>query len=119
VSYATSPAAEVIYATTPLAESPTAAVEGGCFRQVEYAGVLDGAPNPGGAKKLIDFMLSESFQSDVPGSMLVYPVVEGIALPDAFVKHAIVPAAPLSLPADEIDAHRDEWVDTWTEIVVR
>ena len=119
VSYATSPAAEVIYATTPLTESPTAAVEDGCFRQVEYAGVLDGAPNPDGAEKLIDFMLSESFQSDVPGSMFVYPVVEGIALPDAFVKHAIVPAAPLTMPADEIDAHRDEWVDTWTEIVVR
>jgi thiamine transport system substrate-binding protein len=119
VSYATSPAAEVIFATTPLAESPTAAVEDGCFRQVEYAGVLDGAPNPEGAKKLIDFMLSETFQSDVAGSMFVYPVAEGIALPEAFVKHAIVPADPLSMPADQIDEQRDEWVDTWTEIVAR
>jgi thiamine transport system substrate-binding protein len=109
----------VIFATTPLAESPTAAIEDGCFRQVEYAGVLDGAPNPDGARKLIDFMLSETFQSDVPGSMFVYPVAEGITLPEAFVKHAIVPADPLSMPADQIDERRDEWVDTWTEIVVR
>jgi thiamine transport system substrate-binding protein len=45
VSYATSPAAEVIFAGKPLDESPTAAVEDGCFRQVEYAGVLRGARN--------------------------------------------------------------------------
>jgi len=119
VSYATSPAAEVIFAGKPLHESPTAAVEDGCFRQVEYAGVLRGAPNADGARKLIDFMLSERFQADVPGTMFVYPVVAGIPLPAEFVKHAIVPTAPLSLPSDEIAANRDAWVREWTDIVVR
>ena len=64
-------------------------------------------------------MLSEEFQADVPGSMFVYPVREGVELPPAFVEHALVPADPLSLPPDEIDANRDRWVDEWTEIVVR
>ncbi len=73
VSYATSPAAEVIFASKPLDEAPTAAVEDGCYRQVEYAGVLRGAKNEEGARQLIDFMLSERFQADVPGSMFVYP----------------------------------------------
>jgi thiamine transport system substrate-binding protein len=119
VSYATSPAAEVIFASKPLAVSPTAAVEDGCYRQVEYAGILRGARNEDGARELVDFMLSERFQADVPGSMFVYPVREGVSLPEEFVKHAVVPRNPLSLPADEIDANRDRWVARWTELVVR
>jgi thiamine transport system substrate-binding protein len=119
VSYATSPAAEVLFASKPLEVSPTAAVEDGCYRQVEYAGILRGAANEDGARALIDFMLSERFQADVPGSMFVYPVREGVALPEAFVEHAIVPAAPLQLPADAIDENRDRWVARWTELVVR
>jgi thiamine transport system substrate-binding protein len=94
VSYASSPAAEVIFASKPLEVSPTAAVEDGCYRQVEYAGILRGARNEDGARKLIDFMLSDRFQADVPKS-------------------------PLQLPAEEIDANRDRWVARWTEIVVR
>ena len=119
VSYATSPAAEVIFATTPLDVSPTAAIEDGCYRQVEYAGILRGAANEGGAKELIDFMLSEAFQAEVPDAMFVYPVREGVELPAAFLEHAIVPAAPLELDAEQIDENRDHWVARWTEIVVR
>ena len=119
VSYATSPAAEVIFAAKPPAQAPTVALEDGCYRQVEYAGILRGARNEDGARKLIEFMLSEEFQADVPGSMFVYPVREGVELPEAFVRHAIVPEDPLSLPPAEIDENRDRWVDEWTEIVVR
>ena len=119
VSYASSPAAEVIFASKPPATAPTAAVEDGCYRQVEYAGVLRGARNEKGAKELIDFMLSRRFQADVPGSMFVYPVRAGVPLPEAFAKHALVPEDPLSLPAAEIDANRDRWLAAWTDIVVR
>ena len=119
VSYASSPAAEVIFASKPPATAPTAAVEAGCYRQVEYAGILRGAHNEDGAKKLIDFMLSERFQADVPGSMFVYPVRAGVPLPEEFEKHAIVPRDPLQLPPAEVDANRDRWVARWTEIVVR
>ena len=51
--------------------------------------------------------------------MFVYPVREGVPLPEQFVKHALVPEDPLSLPADEIDANRDRWLAAWTDIVVR
>jgi thiamine transport system substrate-binding protein len=119
VSYATSPAAEVIFASKPLDVSPTLAIEDGCYRQVEYAGVLRGARNEEGARALIDFMLSERFQADVPGSMFVYPVRQDVVLPETFVEHAIVPDEPLELPADDIDENRDRWVARWTEIVVR
>jgi thiamine transport system substrate-binding protein len=119
VSYASSPAAEVIFASKLSATAPTVAVEDGCYRQVEYAGVLEGARNEKGAKELIDFMLSRRFQADVPGSMFVYPVRQGVPLPEEFVKHALVPKHPLSLPAAEIDANRDRWLAAWTDVVVR
>jgi len=119
VSYASSPAAEVIYGSKPLTSAPTAAVEDGCYRQVEYAGILRGAHNVEGARKLLDFMLSERFQADVPGSMFVYPVRAGVPLPAAFVKYAVVPRDPLELPPEEIEANRDRWVARWTDIVVR
>ena len=119
VSYATSPAAEVIFASKPLTQSPTAAVADGCYRQVEYAAVLRGARNEAGARKLIDFMLSERFQADVPGSMFVYPVRDGVELPEAFRKFAIQPSAPLQLTPEEIEAGRDEWIEQWTQAVLR
>ena len=119
VSYASSPPAEVIFRTPRPAEAPTAVVESSCFRQVEFAGVLRGARNEDGARKLIDFMLSKRFQEDVPLSMFVFPVVSDTALPPEFERFAVVPSSPLELPPEEIEANRDRWVDEWTDIVIR
>ena len=119
VSYATSPAAEVIFAKKPLAAAPTAVVTDSCFRQVELAGVLAGARNVKGARALIDFMLSERFQAAVPDSMFVLPVREGTPLPAAFRRYAVSPAKPLELPAAVIGRNRDRWIDEWTQTVLR
>jgi thiamine transport system substrate-binding protein len=120
VSYASSPPAEVIYGGNPDATTaPTAVVESTCFRQVELAGLLRGAANPEGGRRLLDFMLSERFQADVPLSMFVFPVREGVPLPPAFRRFAVVPAAPLELPPEEIGANRERWIREWTDVVLR
>ena len=119
VSYASSPPAEVLFAGKPLAEAPTAVVESSCFRQIEFAGVLRGARNVAGAHELIDFMLSPTFQRDIPESMFVFPVRSGVRLPEAFAKFAVVPPSPLDLPPDVIGANRDRWIDEWTDVVLR
>ena len=119
VSYATSPAAEVIFAAKPPASAPTAVVADSCFRQIELAGVLDGAKNVAGAHALIDFLLSERFQAAVPDSMFVLPVRDGTPLPDAFRRYAVSPPQPLELPAAEIGRNRDRWIDEWTRTVLR
>ena len=61
VSYGSSPPFEVLYATEPMTEAPTGVVADTCFRQVEFAGVLRGTDNPDGARKLIDFLVSERY----------------------------------------------------------
>ena len=66
VSYASSPPAEVIFATPRPKEAPTAVVEDSCFRQIEFAGVLRGAPNEEGARKLVDFLLDEALPGGHP-----------------------------------------------------
>ncbi len=119
VSYASSPPAEVVFAGRSLEEAPTAVVASTCFRQVELAGILRGARNEEGARKLIDFMLSPAFQGDVPLSMFVFPVREGVRLPPEFERFAVVPARPLELSPQVIGANRDRWIREWTEIVLR
>ena len=119
VSYASSPPAEVVYAEKPVTEAPTAVSTGTCFRQEEFAGLLKGAKNPTGGKKLLDFMLSTRFQNDVPLQMFVFPVSKEATLPEVFRKYAVVPADPATLPPDEIAKERDQLIKTWTSSVLR
>ena len=119
VSYASSPPAEVIFATEPTDTAPTGVVPDGCFRQVEYAGILAGTDNQEAAEALIDFMLSETFQEDIPLSMFVFPASSKAALPDVFIEHAVVPDAPLTMDPADIEEHRERWIDEWTSIVLR
>ena len=119
VSYASSPPAEVIYADPPVTEAPTGVITAGCYRQVEAAGILAGTKHETEAGQLIDFLLSEPVQADVPLSMFVYPVRRGIELPPLFVDHAVAPDDVAELAPKAIDAHREEWIDTWTDLVIR
>ncbi|NJL95205.1 MAG: thiamine ABC transporter substrate-binding protein [Anaerolineae bacterium] len=121
ISYASSPPAEIIFAEAPLDEAPTAALVAGgtCFRQIEFAGVLANAQNPEGAQQLIDFMLSEPFQTDLPLQMFVFPVLSEVELPEVFVEYAQVAESPATLPFEEINDQREEWIEAWTDVVLR
>ncbi|MDM7854851.1 thiamine ABC transporter substrate-binding protein [Cellulomonas alba] len=88
-----------------------------CFRQVEYAGVLTGAKNPLGAQKLLDFLLSDEVQADIPGQMYMYPVSTHVTLPAEWVRWAPLAGKPFDVPADEITAKRSEWLSQYSEIV--
>ena len=119
VSYASSPPAEVIFRKPRPKRAPTAVVGDGCFRQIELAGVLRGAGNEGGARKLVDFMLSRRFQEDIPLSMFVFPVVKDARLPREFVLYAGTVQRPLSLPPSRIGANRARWIEEWTNVAIR
>jgi thiamine transport system substrate-binding protein len=119
VSYASSPPAEVLGLDSEPLEAPTAVVEDGCFRQIEFAGILRGAANEDGAKRFVDFLLSEEFQADMPLTMFVFPVNPDVELPDVFVEHAVIPSDPAALDPAEIGANRDTWIEEWTDTVLR
>ncbi|HET7902519.1 MAG TPA: thiamine ABC transporter substrate-binding protein [Candidatus Nanopelagicales bacterium] len=120
VSYASSPPAEVVYAADPATAKPVSAVmTDGCFRQVEYAGVLAGTKHPQEARAVVDWLLSPAVQADVPLSMFVYPAVPGTALPKVFTDYAATVKQPLTLDPSTIDDKRAEWLDTWDQVTLR
>ncbi len=118
VSYASSPPFTVDEETgEPTTASITA--DGMCFRQIEYAGILKGTQERQAAEQFIDFLLSVPFQEDLPLQMYVFPVNLDAELPELFEKHAAIPANPVLMSVDEIEAGREEWIQTWTETVLR
>jgi thiamine transport system substrate-binding protein len=119
ISYGTSPAAEMIFASPPLDDAPTASSlgPGTCFRQVEFVGILKNGQNRDLAEKFVDFMLGKEFQEDMPLNMFVYPVNQTAKLPEVFVKYAQVTDQPASITYDEIASNRDTWIEAWTEVM--
>ena len=111
LSYDTSPAY-----TVEGGETSTAALLDTCFRQVEYAGVLEGAANPEGAERVVDFLLSPEVQAALPTSMYVFPVDAGVELPPDWARFAEQPAEPIAVAPEEIADHRREWLTEWTDI---
>lgn len=120
VSYASSPAAELIYAEVELEESPTASIvaEDACWRQIEFAGILKGTKQRAMAEKFIDFLLSKDFQEDVPMQMFVFPVLPEAQLPEGFVKGSQIPEKPATLDPAVIAANRDAWVEQWVKLML-
>ena len=121
VSYASSPPAEVFFAETTMTEAPSAAVvsDGTCFRQIEFVGILQGTSYEDEAQQLVDFMLGQSFQEDIPLNMFVFPANETAVLPDVFVQHSMVPENPVLINADDIATNREVWINAWTETVLQ
>ena len=119
VSYASSPPAEVLFADPPRDDAPTAVAVDTCFRQVEYAGVLRGTPYPDEARLLIDYLIGETFQADLPLTQFVYPVNSAVALPEVFTRFAIRPTTPLTMRPERIAENRVAWLDAWTATVLK
>lgn len=114
VSYATSPPAEIVYAEGEPPEVPsTSVMTDGCYRQVEYAGILAGTDQPEAATLVIDWLLSPGVQADIPLNMFVFPARDGTALPEVFERFApqVPDAEELSSEyiADNIDEILSEW----------
>lgn len=114
LSYSSSPP----YTIGESGEATTAALLDTCSRQIEYAGVIEGASNPEGAQKFIDFMLSKSFQSELPEQMFVYPIDTEVPLPEDWEKFAPRPEDPFYLSPDQIDTGRTEWIEEWTSLMI-
>ncbi len=117
-SYATSPPADVVFADPPKTTTDVGVVDDACFRQIEFAGVLAGGAHPDAARAFIDFMLSSTFQADMPLNMFVYPVRNGVQLPDAFTTYSVKPVNAVDVSQDRIAANREKWIDDWTATVL-
>ncbi|MFE7774788.1 thiamine ABC transporter substrate binding subunit [Streptomyces sp. NPDC057445] len=119
VSYASSPPVEVLFAEPQPKEAPTGVSTGTCFRQTEAAGLLKGAKNEAGGKALLDFLISKKFQEDMPLNMFVNPVAEDAKLPALFTEFGEVVAAPRTMAPEKIADNRDQWIESWSSLVLK
>ena len=120
VSYGSSPPAEIVYAADPasVTEPDSGVIESTCFRQTEYVGVLRVTANPNLARRLVEYLRDVPFQESMPTSLFVFPVNPAAKLPEVFEKWAVRAEEPLTLPADEIEANRETWLDDWRAIAL-
>jgi|SRR3990172_9733878 len=121
VSYASSPPVDLIFAEEPMDAPVTAAVvsNGSCFRQIEFVGILKGTQERKLAEAWVDFMLSPTFQEDLPLQMFVFPVNPNAVLPAEFVDFLTEPQETAFVSPQDIAANREEWIQAWTEMVLR
>lgn len=111
VSYASSPAFTV---DDELTASRTRALLDTCTRQVEYAGVLQGAANKAGAQAVVDYLVSHEFQQTIPDAMYMSPVDASVEMPEAWAKFAPEPAEGQThdLAPSVIERGREGWLQT-------
>ena len=121
VSYGSSPPFEVLFSEEALVEAPTAAITGPgtCFRQIEFVGILKGTENRDLAEKWIDYMLSPSFQEDIPLNMYVFPVNRLAVLEETFQNYLEIPEITANVSPEMIAEGRERWINAWTETVLR
>lgn len=120
VSYASSPPATIVFAEDPKPTEPTTAtVAATCYRVAEYAGVLAGTEYPTAAGELVDFLVTDAFQAELPLTNFVYPARLDVTLPDVFATFAPRPADVLRLDPELVADRRTDWVDAWTNAVLR
>ena len=114
LSYASSPPAEVVFSEGERTEPASTVMLESCVAQIEYAGVLAGAPEPELAQQLLKFMLSPTWQQALPLTNYVFPVT-AVALPEVFERFAPRAAEPLSIAPEVIAAQREVWIEQWRE----
>ncbi len=113
LSYASSPPFTIAEGAW---EPTTSALLDTCFRQVEYAGVLEGAANPEGAQAVLDWLVSAEVQASIPENMYMYPVSDEVALPELWAQWAPLAEQPIVVPPRQIEAERETWLREWADI---
>lgn len=120
VSYATSPPAEIVYAEGEPPEKPsTSVMTDGCYRQIEYAGILAGSDQTEAAKQVIDWLLSPEVQADIPLNMFVFPAREGVELPAVFTDFAAQVDDAEQLPSEFVAQNLGDLLAEWGGVMGR
>jgi len=117
LSYTTSPAYHLI------AEEDDSKValpfSEGHYMQIEVAGKLAATDQPELADQFLRFMLADAFQSVIPTTNWMYPVIMPEAgLPDGF-STLIQPETAILAPIDQADALRDLALAEWLRALSR
>ena len=109
LSYTTSPAAHIMFENNY--DFSAIIFDEGNYISIEYAGILKSSKNKSLAKKFIRFMITEDFQSVIPSTNIMYPVIVINDLPEAY-NDIVIPKAIQTDP-NTINKNKKLWIEEW------
>ena len=109
LSYTTSPAAHIMFEERYDILATT--FEEGNYITIEFAGILNNSQNKDLANKFLNFMLSKEFQSVIPSTNIMYPVININNMPEAFEKLKVPNF--IQMDPKEINKNKEKWIDEW------
>jgi thiamine transport system substrate-binding protein len=117
MSYTTSPAYHIVAEKKD--NYKAAAFEEGHYLHVEIAGMTRTTKQPELAKKFMDFVLSDAFQSAMPeGNWMMPAKTPAAGLPEAF-KGLVQPSKALLFTPEEVQQNRRAFTDAWLNATAR
>ncbi|MBF9232683.1 thiamine ABC transporter substrate binding subunit [Microvirga alba] len=117
LSYTTSPAYHIVaekkdnYKAAPFAE--------GHYLHVELAGMTRTTKQPELAKKFMDFILSDAFQSAIPDTNWMYPAKNPPSGSPTIFTGMIQPSKALLFTPEEVQQNRRAFTDGWLNATAR
>jgi len=109
LSYTTSPAAHIMFENNY--DYSAINFSEGNYITIEFAGILKSSKNKLLAKKFLRFMLTEDFQSIIPLTNIMYPVIKINDLPEAY-KSLEIPKV-LQIDPTIININKEDWIEEW------
>ena len=109
LSYTTSPAYHIIAEENT--QYAAASFSEGNYEQVEVAAKVKSSHHPVLADQFMQFIISKEFQSIIPTSNWMYPVID-VDLPDGF-KQLSKPSKSYYFPDNEVANHNKAWIKEW------
>jgi len=109
LSYTTSPAAHIMFENNY--DYSAINFNEGNYITIEFAGILKSSKNKLLAKKFLRFMLTEDFQSIIPLTNIMYPVIKINDLPEAY-KYLEIPKV-LQIDPTIINTNKEDWIEEW------
>ncbi len=114
LSYETSPVYHIAFEETDRYRNLV--IEDAGYTQIELAGITAHSDNVAGARGVIEFVLSEQFQSEIPLNQFMYPVRVDVETPEAFAA-VDRPSTVRYMSSERIEENFDEWLAAWEEVM--
>lgn len=117
-----SPIIDVLFAGTSESVESSGGVSGdvvggSCFRRFELAVVVAGTDRQAAAEALVDYLVAPGFQSDLPLTRFVQPVLADVGLPEGLADLVADIDDPQTLDQDSIAQGIGRWRARSTEIL--
>ena len=87
----------------------------GNYLSIEFAGILKSSQHKDIANNFLNFMLSEDFQSIIPTTNIMYPVINiKNKFPEAYNKIHL-PTKSLQIDPTILNNNREKWIKEWLD----